>query len=234
MTRVGDIYSYTAQVVGGEENNVGNKAYVLPHTGTLFGSVYNDSNKNGTKDDRETAPEGIIITMTDSKGPRSITSPNGKYQFDDVAPGEVTIEITELPEDIVMNDGNKTKFTVTAIVDKDVNAGDIGYIEETLVKVFGVIYEDKDFTGKREEGEIGAADINVTITDEDGTVKMTRTDDQGNYTFTDIEGGNLKLTVTNLPADAEFSATNSSEIEFKTEDKEEYQMQDIGYNVNNP
>ena len=176
---------------------------VVPDTGNLFGNVYEDINKNGDLDNAEIGANGILVTITDSNGTiTSLVTTDGSYAFAEVSIGTVEINITNLPENAIVIDGDSLNYTAEVLADTENDAGDTGYVfAEVIVEtgtIVGSVYDDKNENGNRDEDEDREDNITITMTDSEGTVQTTVAD-KGFYIFDDVAVGSVDINITGLP-----------------------------------
>ncbi|SFZ97913.1 internalin, putative [hydrothermal vent metagenome] len=99
--------------------------------GSVTGYVYEDADKNAAKDAGEVGKAGILVILTDGNGKEytTTTDATGKYKFDKVLKGTVSIKVTEtgLPDDATLyTTHNPQTLTVESGKSNDAEY-DVGY-----------------------------------------------------------------------------------------------------------
>ena len=170
--------------------------------GSVVGYIYEDTNKNEQKDAGEVGTAGVHVTLTDANGKvyaDAITDATGKYTFNKVYKGAATIRVTNngLPDGILYTINNPQTLPVEA--GKTNNAKNVGYTLPTPVGTLsGKVFEDSDENGVFTDGEVGASDIVITITDsEENTQHITSQD--GTYSFSNVAEGSVDIVISSLP-----------------------------------
>ena len=183
-----------------EENNAGIDGYTITlPIGSLHGSIINDLNNNGQIDNGESGIEGIAIIVTDVNGDEHTvyTDVNGNYTVDNLPVGMATVAIdrSTLPDNAELTIGEDPN-SVEVIAGKNVDAGTDGYVIQTTTgDLHGTLFEDTNYNGVRDANEIGQAGISVIITDAEGNTHIVTTDDNGNYSLTDLPEGTTTIDV---------------------------------------
>ncbi|MCI5140616.1 MAG: hypothetical protein D3909_02585, partial [Candidatus Electrothrix sp. ATG1] len=173
-----------------------------PPSGTIAGTVYEDTNGNSTQDAGEPGIPGVVVAITDSEGgiQTLITDANGNYAAN-VPAGDTIVDIdaTTLPTGFTQTQGtDPTTVTVPAGgIGSDVDGfeppADAGRLE-------GVVYSDTNGDGVQNPGEPGIAGVTVTITDNSGGTQVLTTDGNGAYGATVPAGATtVDIDETTLP-----------------------------------
>src|SRR5205807_1596425 len=144
---------------------------------TLSGTVFTDTNNNGTKDTGEAAITGATVTLTGTNdlgaavSLTATTDVNGAYTFTGLRPSTGYTVTETLPsgylggKDTAGNAGGTTGTnTVTGIV---VNSGssDTGYTFGDLVPstLSGTVFTDTNNNGTKDAGEAAITGATVTL-----------------------------------------------------------------------
>jgi len=209
------------QVVGTDPTDVDVKAhrknweerngYTFPApTGNVCGTVYEDSNKNGTQDADEKGAAGIKVTIIDANGDSHevTTDDAGNYCLKDVVEGSasVTVDVTTLPDGATFT-GTVTD-DITVVADQNNPAGKDGYtLPEPVGNACGTIFEDSNQNGVQDSTEVGASGIKIIITDHNGDTHEAVTNDKGNYCVINIPEGPATVNIdrSTLPDGAELT-----------------------------
>ncbi|MFH0717077.1 SdrD B-like domain-containing protein [Staphylococcus delphini] len=183
-----------------------------PATYELGDYVWFDYNKDGVQNKGEAAVEGVTVTLTKPDGSTMTTKTDkdGKYLFTGLENGEYTVTFSELPEgyeptktqvgdDKLDSNGLESKVTIDNANNYSVDLGIVKPevvppMEDAKFNLGDKVWEDLNKDGIQNSNEPGIGGVTVTLTKEDGTTVTAKTDDQGNYKFTDLPNG--KYTVT--------------------------------------
>ncbi|HEC2158717.1 TPA: carboxypeptidase regulatory-like domain-containing protein, partial [Staphylococcus delphini] len=183
-----------------------------PATYELGDYVWFDYNKDGVQNKGEAAVEGVTVTLTKPDGSTMTTKTDkdGKYLFTGLENGEYTVTFSELPEgyeptktqvgdDKLDSNGLESKVTIDNANNYSVDLGIVKPevvppMEDAKFNLGDKVWEDLNKDGIQNSNEPGISGVTVTLTKEDGTTVTAKTDDQGNYKFTDLPNG--KYTVT--------------------------------------
>ncbi len=179
---------------------------------SISGHVYHDRNNNGV---RETGEEGIAnvrlkLQVLDASGnyvdltdASTTTDTNGYYVFENLDPF-LTYRVVEYqPEgwtdgkDSVgsLGGSNIENDKLSGITPKfDEHGVDYDFGEYKKGSIRGGVYEDDDNDGTRDPDERGISGVEIwlCVVDENGNkinIKKTVTDENGNYSFDDLDPG---------------------------------------------
>ena len=157
-------------------------------TGTVTGSVFEDTNGNGVQDGSEGVAPGATVIITDSQGVTQTVTPDaaGRYTAT-VVTGAATVAVQTPPHYRQTVGANPTVLTVGPATN---DAGVDAYV--VLPQIAGTVYADTNFDGAYNAGEPGIA--GVLLTASNGAT--TTTDSGGIYTFTVLPGA-YTITATN-------------------------------------
>jgi RHS repeat-associated protein len=203
----------------------------LPPTGKIEGRVWADSAAtNGKEDVGELGIRDHVVELVDDTGLRissTRTDPYGKYSFPYVPLGEYRVQVA-LPSDAKFSTphahpdittdsdivetftlfGRSNKINVTALTLNyaDIDAGILLPPPPPLGTITGRVWSDQSSTnGTENSGEPGIRSHAVFLVDVNGNLaKSTRTDNDGNYSFSKIDLGKYTVHV-GLPTNAVFS-----------------------------
>ncbi|PCF41658.1 SdrD B-like domain-containing protein [Staphylococcus delphini] len=184
-----------------------------PATYELGDYVWIDYNKDGIQNKGEAAVEGVTVTLTKPDGSTMTTKTDkdGKYLFTGLENGEYTVTFSELPEgyeptktqvgdDKLDSNGLESKVTIDNANNYSVDLGIVKPEEveppqvEATFNLGDKVWEDLNKDGIQNSNEPGIDGVTVTLTKEDGTTVTAKTDENGNYKFTELPNG--KYTVT--------------------------------------
>ncbi|NOZ72587.1 MAG: PQQ-binding-like beta-propeller repeat protein, partial [Chloroflexi bacterium] len=179
--------------------------YVFGHPaggGGICGSVYEDRNANGLRDPGDPGLAGVEITLLGAGTSLTTTTDiDGDYGFTQLAADVYTVTATNLAGylSVAANPGTTggTALDADTISDIPLAAGassdnnDFG--DTRPVTVSGLVFDDSNYNGLFDSGEVGLAGITVTLANNTDTL-ITNTAADGTYQFVDVWPGNWTLT----------------------------------------
>ena len=186
--------------------------------------IFHDLDADGIKDVGESGINHVTINLyktgDDTVYKTTTTNSSGLYSFDDLFPGDYIVEVIK-PEEFDKFSPS-TLTTPGTDDDSDVNptsgktssitlqAGDrINTIDSGMYQFGSIgdrVWNDKNANGIQDSGEVGIKDITVTLTDKNGNpvkdghgndVTDEITDEDGNYSFQNLEPGEYNVTFIN-------------------------------------
>ena len=176
---------------------------------SLSGSVYHDVNDNGFRDGGESGIGGTLVTLTGTTqngqpvSQQTTTSADGTYRFDNLRPGVYTIEETQ-PSGYL--DGKDRLGTQGGVLTNDLasnivlgsnaNGTNYDFGERVGTSLSGYVYEDLNDDGIKDGNEagIGGVQVNLTGTNDQGTVnRTTTTAADGSYSFDNLLPGTYSV-----------------------------------------
>lgn len=185
--------------------------------GSIGNFVWNDLNKDGIQDPREPGIANVTVTLFDSNGNiAGVTQTDafGFYTFNNVLPGDYSVSFS-LPADYTFTsalaggntntDSDPDPFTgrtaVFTLLDQenktDIDAG-MYFQEKNTASLGNRVWFDRDDNGIQDAGEVGVANVTVTLYDGTGTVPagtaITNTD--GEYYFRNLAPGTYRVGIT--------------------------------------
>jgi hypothetical protein len=215
--------------------------YSAINTNSVGDYVWYDLDKDGTQDANEAPVPGVTATLYNAAGATiaiTTTDANGKYLFPNLPNGDYSVGFSNLPEGMNFtspegvpsatgSDANKLGRTPTVSLiggtnNRDLDAGIYpqGTPSETA-SLGNKIWYDLNNNGIQEDGETGVAGVTVTLKDagtdgilgtaDDGTDKVTKSNSQGEYIFTNLPAGNYAIEFSNLPAGYDTSPANTTD-----------------------
>lgn len=170
--------------------------------GTVAGSVFEDTNGDGSRDPGEAGIGGVTVRLTGTAGQRTTTtSGDGSYQFPGTAPGTYTVEEFD-PVGFTSTTPNVRTVNLAAGGTAGASFGD-----QASGTVGGVVYEDVNGNGLQEAGEPGLGGVSIrllatvgqvsTVTGGDGTYRFTSVI-PGSYTVEETDPAGYSSTTPNL------------------------------------
>ena len=174
----------------------GNDGYYIPTS--VFGHLYLDENNNGVQDPGEPDLADVDVIITDANGDvQTATSRADGNWSAQVPPGTVIADVDETDPEYPMG-STQTEGTeptvVTAPLGQNTDAGIDGYY--TPSDLFGHVYYDANNNGTQDAGEPDLPNVDVNVTQSDGSVIMLTTDENGNYTTPILPGSTTVEVVT--------------------------------------
>ncbi len=174
-----------------------NFSKTLGPIGSINGTVYNDSNSNGTKDGAEAGLAGRTVyidvnsnNVFDANEPSRTTSATGAWSFAAVGPGNYNIRH-------VLAAGNrKTQpgagvpgYNLVQAVSQ--NAFNVNFGNTTNILLAGTVYNDVNSNGVKDAGEAGIAGVVININSPAGgaTVAARTTDANGFWQVKGLSAG---------------------------------------------
>ncbi len=175
--------------------------------GSITGTSFEDSNEDGIQDPDEGLLIGLTVSLIDCNGTvvaTALTDEFGNYSFGMIAAGDYEI-VFGSPTDTNGNEFTATEQnagdddTKDSDIDPATNStGCISYdpVENTNINagfipptgdLMGTVFYDENRNGIQDAGEIGIGNVTVRLQDcNGGTIETTTTDNNGNYTFTNL------------------------------------------------
>ncbi len=182
----------------------------LPTFSSIGNFVWFDENSNGVQDNSETGLADIELNLLDASGAvvgTEITSPEGLYRFENVRPGQYSIEITNAKDyqattyqgsDVdtdsdLLEDGSLTSRIIDVVAGQEYNNIDFGLIREDVAPtgaLGGIVFDDLNDDGVLNGTDIRLEGVEVTLYNESNDiVGTTNTDASGVYSFTGLAEG---------------------------------------------
>jgi hypothetical protein len=192
---------------GADTPNVDQGVTAAP--GTIAGTEFVDTNRNGVPDPGELGVPGYTVTLTTTGG-ATVTGTNGQvimptttgtdgtYRFADVPPGTYDVDFT-LPNGDVYTPPTAPTGVVPVMVTTGNGAEADAGVTPAPETISGEEYTDVDLSGSLTTGDTPVGSQTVTLTNADGSA-VTGTNGQpigsvttdattGDYTFADVPPG---------------------------------------------
>ncbi|MCI9890175.1 carboxypeptidase regulatory-like domain-containing protein, partial [Micrococcales bacterium 31B] len=198
-------------LAAGEENLTVDAGLVdLP--ASLGDFVWEDTNKNGQQDAGEPGVENVTVNLLDEAGEvvsTTRTDAEGKYLFDDLAPGTYSVEFvapdgkvfttTNTGDDATDSDADattgKTGTYTLAAGDENLTV-DAGLVPAPVepASLGDFVWEDTNKNGQQDAGEAPVAGVTVNLLNEAGEqIATTTTDEAGKYLFDELAPGTYSV-----------------------------------------
>ena len=168
--------------------------------GTITGSVFLDSNNTGNPANQPPIG-GVVILLRDQLGnvvASTKTASDGSYFFNDVPPGNYTIE-EQKPASRGISPNTPSTVLPVAVPPTGglLDGNNFGLV---LATVAGTVFSDKNNSGIQDPGEPGIPGVVLKVYDAFGTlVATTTTDSDGKYLFTNLPAGQYTIVETQPP-----------------------------------
>ncbi|GAC1574252.1 MAG: hypothetical protein NVS3B9_5820 [Candidatus Doudnabacteria bacterium] len=172
-------------------NNTTNFGLAPPYT--ISGTVFNDTNRNGTKDAGETAYAGATVALSGASSATATSAADGSYSFPNLAAGNYTVTIT-VPGGLVATSTNPVLITALSAN----NTTNFGLAPATIFySISGNVFIDSNNNGVKDVGE--NTGVQTTLTLSGGSNLSTVSAIDGTYSFINLPAGNytVKITVPN-------------------------------------
>ena len=195
-------------------------------TGSISGRYFVDENCDGLETPGEAPVRFATITLLDAHGNflldengeriTTLTDENGRYHFDDLAPGEYRVVFSKLPlegfdftakdvggDDAIDSDVDGSGLTDGVFVESNKDTGDVdaGYKLPEPGAISGRYFCDENANGV-DDGEEGVAGKTVELINAQGQVVDTvTTATDGSYRFEDVDAGDYTVRFESSEAD---------------------------------
>ncbi len=188
--------------------------------GSLSGTVFTDTNGNGTRDPGEAGISGVSLTLAGTAASttalnRTVSSDgNGDFLFPNLPTSNGSGYTLTESQPVNYADGPETAGTaggtpgavgtsiISAIVITPGSTAASYLFAEKLASFSGYVYSDANDNGSKDGGETGIAGVTIDLTgtDVDGSAvnRTTSTAADGSYSFLDVLAGSYTLTETHL------------------------------------
>ena len=166
-------------------------------TGKIRGEKFEDKNGNGQWDNEDVVLSGWTVYLDlnnngslDNGEPTKVTDSQGVYLFENLAPGVYHVREVQKPG-FIQTYPQSGQHVVNVKNGKTVLDTDFGNFK--LGKISGQKYEDKNGNGQKNSGENGLSGWTIRLLKNGNVMATTTTDQNGNYTFTDLGPGTYSV-----------------------------------------
>ncbi len=195
---------------------------------SLSGTVFNDGNDDGVKNNADNAHQGATVQLLDSAGTpipgkTATTDASGNYSFAGLKPGTYSVAVTPIAGDVFspvgtnanpaldskVNAAGKTTPVTLASGQTSINNNAGLFAPGSLS---GTVFLDQNADGVKLAGDTSLAGLTVQLLDSTGTPiagKTATTDASGNYSFTGLVPGSYAIAIT-APAGDSFSPVGTN------------------------
>ncbi|MBM4165338.1 MAG: T9SS type A sorting domain-containing protein [Ignavibacteria bacterium] len=157
--------------------------------GSISGTLFNDTDGDGTKDGNEVGLQDWKIKLTGAKTDSVITDANGYYIFTNITSGGyiVTEELQNgWTQTLPANAGN---YTLNLASGENATGKDFGNFQNGTIS--GMKFLDINGNGTKDENDGGLSGWKIKISG--AKADSTTTDANGNYAFTNLLAGNYTV-----------------------------------------
>ncbi len=129
------------------------------NTGTVSGTVFEDTDHNGTQDTDEPGIPHVPVTITGGPGNTTTTTTtdaSGHFEFTDLPPGTFTIDLPEPPAGLE----GPTTTPVTVATGNPTTVTSFPFVSGSIA---GFAYIDVDGNGFKGSGEFGISGVTITL-----------------------------------------------------------------------
>nr|MBA3655564.1 S8 family serine peptidase [Actinomycetota bacterium] len=158
---------------------------------SISGTVYNDTNGNGSFDSGELGISGVTITRNGTSSGTSTSDASGNYSFVNLTAGTYSVDYS-LPAGYA-NTGTKPISGIT-LASGQTATGKNFFATQNNASLAGKVYNDANGNGSFDVGEVGLSGVTVSRTGTSSGSTPTAAD--GSYTFTGLAAGTYSVDYT--------------------------------------
>jgi hypothetical protein len=197
--------------------------FIPPAVGTLGNFVWHDQNRNGQQDVGEPGINGVKLELLDGQNQvikTTFTAGNGFYEFTGLQADSYTVRVdpASLPAGYsatpsnsggVAVDSNGSPAAVSLPTNSSTNDTiDFGYQSPCTGTIGNLVWNDANFNGVQDVGEVGIPGVTVALNKADNSYSATTvTDANGHYSFGGLCAAGYRVVVT-PPAGYTATTTN--------------------------
>ena len=185
----------------------------LYKTASIGDRVWCDTNGNGTQDAGEAGVGGVKVQLYNDQGvvvASATTDANGNYLFSNLVPGSYYLgfvppagygftkaDVGGYATDSDVNPATGLTTTMIALKSGDVQLDwDAGLVKLNTASIGDRVWEDNNYNGVQDAGELGVAGVKVNLLNASNQViATTTTNASGNYLFDKLAAGSYKVEV---------------------------------------
>ncbi len=176
----------------------------------LSGHVFFDQNNDSSDNANDTGIAGIIINLFSGQGAfisSTVTDNNGDYVFPDLLSGQYYLEVINNIDSLVFTvpnigldseDSDVTNFFGEGTTDlielapnQSITTVDVGF--NLTLSIGNFVWEDLNGDGIQQTDEPGIEDVPVTVTSQHNNTYTTKTDENGFYSFVELQAGEYTI-----------------------------------------
>jgi len=190
--------TYTVTLPAGQNLagiNFGNR--LIPQTGSICGSKFNDLNGNGIRDNDEPGIGDWTIHLAGVADLTVTTDKNGDFCFNDLKPGTYKLSEESRTGWLQMEPAGGYYAIVLEAGDNLINQDFGNMLDSKPGSICGIKFNDLNGNGTQDSNEPGLPNWTINL---NGLATMTAvTDGKGRFCFTDLKPGTYTLSETNQP-----------------------------------
>jgi hypothetical protein len=181
----------------------------LPTKGRVEGFVFLDENGNGLRDPGEAGVSNLILSL-DGASARTDPAGSGLYRFPPLPPGRYSLNIENLPANLVSR--------VPLPLSVELKAGEVAHVDLPLARISGIrgiVFSDADENGRLDPGEPGIEGVRLLASGPEGELRTAVTAADGTFQLAGLAPGRWRITldVTTLPPRFEPTTPTEREID---------------------
>jgi hypothetical protein len=175
-------------------------------TATVFGTVFTDTDGDGTQGIDELGIADRTMILVDGNGNRlsdQTTDIDGTFLFTSVAPGTILVQAAPVPQNYLPSTGFNSYSSLAAIINSTtiVDFPMTPIITSNMATVTGTVFEDTNNNGVQDVGESGLSGVQVFVVDFLTLTQTTVTTNvNGVYTATGILPDVVLIQAAPIPA----------------------------------
>jgi len=199
--------------------------YQIPMESSITGTVWDDTNNNGIRDNDELPISSILFQLENQAGElvdMTVSDTEGIYIFENLVEGFYTLQASNLLDKIAtfpnvgVDETIDSDFIESAdefvtesfflSTFEDLENIDLGLVNKLTIGDF--VWEDANNNGAQDANELGIEEIEITVTSENGVISETvMSDAAGAYQFSDLPAGKYTICA-DLPSGFHFAKSN--------------------------
>lgn len=181
----------------------------LPTKGRVEGYVFLDENGNGLRDPGEAGVADLLLSL-DGAAARTDPSGSGLYRFPPLPPGRYSLNIENLPANLV----SRAPLPISV----ELRAGEVKRVDlplERIAGIRGIVFRDADEDGRLDPGEPGIEGVRLLASGPEGELRTAVTAADGTFRLAGLAPGRWRITldVTTLPPRFEPTTPTEREID---------------------
>ncbi|MDP2335268.1 MAG: SdrD B-like domain-containing protein [Bacteroidota bacterium] len=170
---------------------------LIPQTGSICGSKFNDLNGNGRRDDGEPVLSGWNILLSGAAEMNVLTNEKGEYCFDNLKPGTYKIGEENRLGWLQMKPVGGSYNVVLAAGDHLIDQDFGNMLDSKPASICGIKFNDLNGNGSQDLNEPGLPNWTINLT---GSATMTAiTNGKGKFCFTGLKAGAYTVSEVNQP-----------------------------------
>jgi uncharacterized repeat protein (TIGR01451 family) len=194
------------------------KISICAPTGSIGDTVYNDANGNSSQDNGEVGIGNVPVALVGAGGDgqfgtgddftrTTTTDSNGKYGFTELPGGSYRVTVNTPPSGFTPTQVPSNPITLTP--GQKIDTVDFGFTQAQAGSIGDTVYNDTNGNSSQDNGEVGIGNVPVALVGAGGDgqfgtgddfTRTTTTDSNGKYGFTELPGGNYRVTVNTPPS----------------------------------